>query len=162
MRNRYQANNSARFFLLSLLFICQSLISTYVFASDHSSVNKQGVALAGYDPVSFFSHRPVKGKESIFLDDSGTRYYFSTEENKVSFLNNPSAFKPQYGGYCAYGVRMGKKLAVNETNNGIEYEIVERKLYLLLNRATHEIWRSDSSSNIRYADKLWPSLTSEP
>ena len=59
-----------------------------------------------------------------------------------------------YGGYCAYGVRMGKKL----DNDPLAYEIKDGRLYVLLNRATHKMWEQDMSENIQVSDRLWPQI----
>lgn len=90
------------------------------------SLNDDGVALYGYDPVSFFDGAPAIGKSSIYFDNNGAR--------------------------------MGKKLDVELLSTGLEYEIVNGQLYLLLNRATHEMWKSNRLENISISDKIWPAL----
>ena len=67
-------------------------------------------------------------------------------------------YVPQFGGYCSYGVRMGKKLDIDPQ----AYAIRNDRLYLLLNRATREVWRKDLDRNIEIARRLWPSLRPIP
>jgi hypothetical protein len=62
-----------------------------------------------------------------------------------------------YGGYCAYGVRMGKKLDIDP----FAYEVLDGHLYVLLNRATHKLWQRDMLENVKISDRLWPQLRSK-
>lgn len=137
--------------LCGLLFL-----STTVLAD--VSLNKNGVALYGYDPVSFHDGTPIIGKPDIYFDNDDARYLFLNQKNKNKFSNNVQRYQPQYGGFCAYGVSMGKKLDVELLSTGPQYEVVNGKLYLLLNRATHEMWKTNTLKNISTSDKLWPAL----
>ena len=49
---------------------------------------------------------------------------------------------------------MGKLLAVDYN----AYEIVDGRLFLLLNRATQALWQEQKQQNIAIADRLWPEL----
>ncbi|MBE9564370.1 MAG: hypothetical protein IMF17_03920, partial [Proteobacteria bacterium] len=66
----------------------------------------------------------------------------------------PEQYAPMYGGYCAYGVRMGKKLDIDP----LAFEINDGHLYVLLNRSTHRIWKQDMEKNIQISDMLWPQI----
>ena len=72
------------------------------------------MAVSGYDLVSYFNNdSPQKGnKEHAVVYDSAT-YYFSTEENKSMFKSAPEKYLPQYGGWCAYAMALGKNVQIN-------------------------------------------------
>lgn len=41
-------------------------------------------------------------------------YKFSSNENKDTFVKNPSKYEPQYGGWCAYAMgSAGEKVEIN-------------------------------------------------
>jgi YHS domain-containing protein len=64
------------------------------------NVDKDGIALKGYDPVAYFDEgRPVKGTEEYSFEWMGAKWLFSTKEHLESFSENPGKFAPQYGGY---------------------------------------------------------------
>jgi hypothetical protein len=72
------------------------------------NLDSEGLALNGYDPVSYFQKgKAIKGKSSIAVVHDGVKYRFATEAHKTLFVNSPSSYEPQYGGWCAYA--MGAK-----------------------------------------------------
>ena len=76
------------------------------------NVDGQGVGLSGSDPVAFFTEgQPVKGNpqyQSHYANYGGATYYFASAKNKALFDENPEKYAPQYGGYCATAMSMGK------------------------------------------------------
>src|SRR5690348_15528780 len=96
--------------LISLMFL--SALSTKGVSQD-AAMRKQNfnleknIAIQGYDPVAYFQeNKAVKGKSEISVSYLGITYYFSSPENKNAFVKDPTAYEPQYGGWCAYA--MGK------------------------------------------------------
>ena len=64
------------------------------------NVDKDGLALKGYDPVAYFYEgKPVKGTEEYSFEWKGAKWLFSNKEYLESFGENPEKFAPQYGGY---------------------------------------------------------------
>lgn len=82
------------------------------------NVNGAGVAIQGYDPVSYFTGELTPGNSSISSTFDGAIYYFVNEENKVKFDAAPAEYALQYGGFCAVAVSEGKTFPVDlETYN---------------------------------------------
>ena len=52
----------------------------------------------------FKQHKAIKGKKDLSVPNQGVTYYFSSTENKEKFKKNPSAYEPQYSGWCAYAM----------------------------------------------------------
>jgi YHS domain-containing protein len=110
-----------------------------------SSFNlEKKVALQGYDPVSYFkTGKPTKGKSSITTTYDGVVYNFSSEATVAIFLKNPSAYEPQFGGWCAFAMGdSGEKVAVNPET----FKIIDGKLYLFYNaffNNTLKSWNKD-------------------
>jgi YHS domain-containing protein len=120
---------------------------------------KKGLALEGYDPVSYFSRSaPAKGKSDITHVYKGITYRFSNMENKKRFESMPEAFLPQYGGWCAYAIGdYGKKVEVDPKT----FKIVDGKLYLFyhtLLQNTLLTWNKDEKNLMMNADKNWATI----
>jgi len=127
------------------------------FAGSELNVTSTGLALRGVDPVSFFSPAgPVSGDFKITAVHGGAVYRFANEENKAAFTVDPDKYLPQYGGYCAMGVKMGQKL----DGDPAVFTIVDDKLYLNVAPAVADMWRSDMAANIEAANEIWTKIES--
>jgi YHS domain-containing protein len=114
-----------------------------------------GVVIRGYDPVAYFTEgRPVPGRSDLSVEYAGGKYLFATPANRVAFTANPAAYAPQYGGYCAFGVALGKKFDIDPAS----WRIVDRKLYFNLNPAILEKWSADAHEYIQKAETNWPQI----
>ncbi|MGA7905292.1 MAG: YHS domain-containing (seleno)protein, partial [Terrimicrobiaceae bacterium] len=120
------------------------------------NVDSKGVILKGYDAVAYFTQgKAVKGNPAIKSTYQGATYLFSSPANKTAFDKNPAKYAPQYGGFCACGVSLGKLLDI-EGPGGFVYK---DRLYVCGNEAAGEIFRSEIKSNIAKADTNWAKLT---
>jgi len=136
------------------------------FSQDISSIRKNqfnladnGVAIKGYDPVAYFTKNDaVKGKKDLSVFHQGIIYYFSTEENKELFKKNPSAYEPQYGGWCAYAMGdKGEKVSIDPET----FKILNGKLYLFYNRYfnnTLKSWNKSETYLKQNADSNWKNM----
>lgn len=119
------------------------------------NTDQQGVALHGYDPVAYFTGgAPAKGSAQFTATFDGARYYFASAENERKFKANPAAFAPQYGGFCAMGVALEKKL----DGDPMVWKIVDGKLYLNVNADVSVAWQRDIPGNLEKANELWPEI----
>lgn len=121
---------------------------------DHQNL-ENGLALQGYDPVSYFDTRPQKGKTTIASEYRGIKFYFSSDHNKRRFNSNPSAYLPQYGGWCAYAMgATGEKVSVDPQT----YKIIAGRLYLFYNRFFNNTlltWNTDEKRLLSAANSNW-------
>lgn len=114
------------------------------------------VAVNGYDPVAYFTERaPRPGTSAYEQEIDGVIYRFVSEENRRRFTADPQRYLPAYGGFCAYGVRTGRKFPTDPT----AWRIVDGRLFLLLNAATKAIWDLEVRDNIEIADAIWPQIS---
>jgi YHS domain-containing protein len=135
------------------------------FAGDQY-VDKTGLAVSGYDVVSYFDlpqsrigqvqQSPLPGSAAITAEYNGATFAFSTEANRDKFLANPAAFVPQYDGHCAYGVAKGGKVPGNPTL----WRIVDGKLYLNITKNVVGFWEEDIPGNLKKSEKNWGGLES--
>lgn len=140
----------------AFVFLLFSAIAA--FAGSELNVTSTGLALRGIDPVSYFtSGAPAAGDFQITAVHNGAVYRFASEENKAAFTADPDKYLPQYGGYCAMGVKMGQKL----DGDPAVFTIIDNKLYLNVAPAIAEMWRPDAAANITAADKIWTEIGSK-
>lgn len=144
---------------LSLLLFL-SLITTVATAQKESVRKKhfnikKGVAIKGYDPVSYFSGNPLKGTKDHQHTYEGVTYYFSNDSNLKKFKSDPKKFEPQYGGWCAYAIgETGDKVKIDPKT----YQIWNDRLYLFYNFGglnTLKSWEAEEESLRNKADKNW-------
>ena len=114
------------------------------------------LAISGYDHVAYFtSKKAIKGKSTYSVTEKNVTYYFSSKENLETFVKNPSAYEPEYGGWCAYAMgATGEKVPVDPET----FKIVNNKLYLFYNRFfnnTLKDWNKDEANLKSKADIAW-------
>ncbi len=113
------------------------------------------LAVEGHDPVAYFKeNRPVKGSKDFTTTHDGAEFRFSSQENLDTFLADPEAYAPQYGGYCAWAVSQG----YTAKGDADFWRIVDGKLYLNYNRKVQEDWEADIPGFIAAADENWPTV----
>lgn len=138
-------------FALVLCGACTTL-STPTF-SDESG------AIRGYDPVAYhLQGEPVKGSPEFATEYNGATWYFSSDEHRDLFENDPEKFAPQYGGYCAYA--MSKNFVVSIDPNA--WKIVDDKLYLNYSPGVRRTWLKDIPGYVEKADANWQNKISQP
>lgn len=114
-----------------------------------------GLALSGYDPVSYFSESgPVPGRPEYSLIWRGALWRFASADSLMVFEMNPTAFAPQFGGYCTYSVANGS----NSTSQPDAWLIVGGRLYLMHNIAMVETFRPEMPDLITAARQHWPEV----
>ena len=113
------------------------------------------VAIDGYDPVAYFvDHRPVEGADAYTADWGGATWHFASAEHRDLFLKSPSAYAPQYGGYCAWAVAHNDTADIDPK----AWKIVGGKLYLNYSLDIQKQWEQDVPGHIKLADGYWPGL----
>jgi hypothetical protein len=111
-----------------------------------------GLAAHGYDVVAYFSKgSPAVGSDTFALAHDGGTYRFASEANLDAFKASPDKYRPAYGGFCAYGTALGKKL----DGDPRQWRIVDGKLYFNLNADIAAEWAKDIAGNIDKADSNW-------
>ena len=115
-------------------------------------------AVSGYDPVAYFTQNAaVKGKKEFEYEWQDAVWRFSSEENKALFVESPEAYAPQFGGYCAYAVGLGK----TAPGDPIQFSIVDEKLYLNYSSKTRVLWEDQRDQFIADGEENWVSLLAE-
>ena len=125
-------------------------------ASAGDYFEKDGVALRGYDPVSYFTEgKPEPGLPAHSYVHKGTKFLFVSADHQRMFAEDPDKYAPQFGGYCAYGTAQGYKVSTQPD----AFSVVDGKLYLNYNREVVKIWQQDVPGNIALAEEKWPEVS---
>jgi YHS domain-containing protein len=118
----------------------------------------KGIAISGYDPTSYFSGKPSKGKKEFSVVHEGIIYQFLNANNLETFKKNPAKYEPQYGGWCAYAMgSKGEKVEVDPET----FKILNGKLYLFYHTFfsnTLTDWNKDENQLKSKADINWGKL----
>lgn len=121
---------------------------------------KKGLAIKGYDPVSYFNEggaKPVKGLETITATHAGATYRFANQANAGLFKANPDKYVPTYGGWCAWAVAKGKKVSIDPK----AYIVDEGQLYLFYSDDQVDEWKKARDASRTKADLEWMEIAQE-
>lgn len=130
----------------------------------HFNLDKNKLAIEGYDPVAYFPEgggKPLKGSDKISVTHKGVVYRFASEANKALFLKTPDRFEPQYGGWCAYAMAQGEKVEIDPKS----FKITDGKLHLFYKsffNDTREKWIKDEAALATKANSNWKSILEKP
>ncbi|MBI2682706.1 MAG: hypothetical protein HYX26_05730 [Acidobacteriales bacterium] len=143
-----------------LVFALLVALSSFALAADKSLLNldKDGIALQGYDPVAFFTdNKPVKGDPKFVSIYKGATYQFASAEHRDLFNKDPKKYEPQFGGYCAYAVSKGKTAPVEID----AFAIVDGRLLMQYDKDIRDTFAKDSKGNLVKADHNWPGIVAD-
>lgn len=116
--------------LKSIFIFSAVLLFGYTAQAQIPPIDNNGVAIGGYDVVSYFSGEAKRGFESFSVKYNGATYYFFTKANRSAFNKSPEKYLPQFDGFCAWGVgAKSAKFPIDPES----YDIVDGKLYLFFN-----------------------------
>jgi YHS domain-containing protein len=120
------------------------------------NVDSNGVILKGYDAVAYFTqNKAIKGNAKYQSSYQGATYYFSSAADLATFKRNPSKYVPQYGGFCANGVKNNRLIDADPT----VFFIIKGKLYVCESPAAEKEFRAHEDEDIVTANRNWYQLT---
>ncbi|RBW53043.1 YHS domain-containing (seleno)protein [Ruegeria sp. A3M17] len=149
--------------VLTTLIATLPLIAAPAFAADEINVSNgisaAGAPLAahGVDLVALVNDgNPVDGFATHSATFDGASYYFTSAANREAFEANPAGYLPQHGGFCSFGVSVGKKF----DGDPDQYLVADGKLHLFLNAETRAAFLKDVSATSKTADDQWSNIKS--
>ena len=117
------------------------------------------LGIQGYDPVSYHTgKRPIRGNGHFTSTYNDVTYQFANAEHKALFDNTPEKYVPAYGGFCAFGVSVGKKFIGDPEI----WRIVDGTVYLNLDANIQDDWLKDVPGKIKKADQHWSRIKDIP
>ncbi|MGB1236839.1 MAG: YHS domain-containing (seleno)protein [Pseudomonadales bacterium] len=142
------------------LLICATTANLAVAADEHNvapGLTAAGAPLGlhGVDPVAAITRGSVsEGLASFTSTHDGVAYYFSDAATQTEFEKNPAQYVPQNGGFCTFGVSVGKKFD-GDPNFA---SIVNGKLYVFLNEEIYQLYLKDEAGTIAKAEAQWQEI----
>jgi hypothetical protein len=119
------------------------------------NVDGSGLALHGYDAVSYFEgSTPLAGNPQFEQSWGGAKWRFANASNRDRFAAAPERYAPEFGGYCAKAVSENHTADVDP----LAYKIVDDKLYLNYSPKVQKLWEEDIPGRIARANQNWPAL----
>jgi len=108
--------------------------------------------LDGYCPVCYVSAgKAVKGTKEFAATHKDQTYYFVNVDAMKAFQAEPTKFLPQYDGFCAYGMSLGKKFESDPT----VFSVINGKIYLNKDASIGKLFAKNTQSHIAKADAAW-------
>jgi YHS domain-containing protein len=128
-----------------------------VNVSKGATIAGPGLAVHGHDVVAFFIDGvPTLGTAELAHVYDNATYRFASQANLDAFKADPAKYAPVYGGFCAYGVAVGKKF----DGDPRFWKVVAGRLYLNLDGDVQAKWLEDVPGNITEADANWTEIRS--
>jgi hypothetical protein len=125
-------------------------------AADPLVVNPAtGLALSGYDPVAYFTHRAaLPGRPDLELAHDGAVWRFRNSGNRDAFRDHPDAYTPGFGGYDPVAVVRNRSVAGNPQ----VWAIAGNRLYLFYSEADRKAFMDAPGRVLAAADRNWPEV----
>lgn len=119
------------------------------------NVDAKGLILRGYDAVAYQTeNKAVQGSPAFSAQYGKETYHFASAANRDTFKANPARYAPAFGGFCAMGVAMGRKL----DGDPKVFRVVDNRLFLNVNETVQTRWVQDIPDNVKKAEQVWPGL----
>ncbi|MDY8137191.1 YHS domain-containing (seleno)protein [Aquimarina sp. 2201CG5-10] len=139
------------------------LISTVTLGQDKKANNldNSNIALQGYSPVSYLDLGIAqKGLKQYKSEHEKVIYYFTSADQKKTFDKNPAKYKPQYGGFCAFGTYAGAKFRPDPN----KFIVKDGKYFLYLYNLeldAQQLWLAEKNHKklVSVANKNWEKLS---
>ncbi|MEM7152177.1 MAG: YHS domain-containing (seleno)protein [Myxococcota bacterium] len=115
---------------------------------------RDGIAVGGYDVVAYFDGEAVPGDDAISTEWDGVTWLFADEQSRAVFEEDPEAYAPRYGGWCAWSMRWNQ---IVDSKPG-HFSIDDGELYLFNNEDARRKWARDPARYRRIADRNWAEI----
>lgn len=131
-----------------------TLLSFPTLADDRiSKVN--GNAIKGYDTTAYFRHgEPRKGSNAATVKWKSATWRFASTAEADLFRANPEAYSPQFGGFCARAMSLGKIFKGDPE----VWRIRGNNLYLFARPVGRDVYDKDPEGLIAKAEANWKKL----
>jgi YHS domain-containing protein len=142
--------------LVKILSLTILILFNFVVNAQTEKKSSNNLALDGYCPVAYSAmQKAVKGNPEFYSIYKGKKYNFAMGDAKKMFDADPIKYLPQYNGYCATALAMGKKM---ESDPAI-FSIYKGKTFLFSNKMAKDAFDKDPEMTIKKADENIKLLT---
>ena len=115
-----------------------------------------GVALDGYDPVSYFTEvAPLQGAPEFEFGWRGVPWYFASAANRDVFARTPEVYAPMFGGYGVMALARGFLSAGNPR----VYEVLGGRLFVFYSSGNRDAFLALPRDAFLNAERQWDDLS---
>ena len=115
-----------------------------------------GLAIGGFDPVSFFTRTaPALGSPDFEYVWQGAAWRFSSQGNLAAFMRDPEIYAPQFGGLAAVALSRGYRTAGNPRI----WIVWQSRLYLFYSRSNKDLWAGAAEDYREKAAGEWSRIS---
>jgi YHS domain-containing protein len=141
---------------LSIIVGCALLFAGCGGGALPVSADGQGLALGGYDVMSYYQGGERRGSADYHYNYHGATFLFTSAVNRERFAAAPETFMPQYGGHCAFGMGFGMTIEGDPQ----AYTLDNGRLYFNASPVVKYLWRG--FGDVKAADAEWRRLREGP
>ncbi len=140
--------------------LCIALAAPSVLPQDAETppvqmISQNGIAIFGYDVVSYFRSGDARLGIPIFtVEYGGHIWQFESEFNMKVFQEDPERHLPAYAGFSATGIAEGYAAAGDPE----VWSIKDGRLFFFFTPSLRNRWLQDPKGMIRRADRNWTML----
>ncbi len=117
-----------------------------------STDDLSGIALYGYDPVSYFMNGvPKAGRADFEYSWGGAVWRFASAANRQAFIAEPQVYAPLFDGYDASAVAEGRIVESDPQS----FAILGGRLYFFHTKASRLAFLSNEGLRVR-SERAWP------
>ncbi len=140
-------------YLNRIFFYALVFVTTLTFSlSAQNAKHKSNIALNGYCPVAYHVlKKAMKGNPKYSLTYEGKTYHFVNAKAKMMFQKDPAKFLPEYGGFGAEAMSMGKKIKANPKL----FILYKGHTYLFSGKKAKAMFEKDPAKHIAEANKVY-------
>jgi hypothetical protein len=110
-----------------------------------------GLALDGFDPVSYFLEgEPRPGRAEYEAIWGGAAWRFASAANRAAFISHPPAYAPRFGGHDALAMAGGRAVPASPRIASV----VDRRLYLFRSDQARAAFLADRDA-VYHAEARW-------
>ena len=114
--------------------------------------NDARVILKGADVVAYFvDGKYLAGNPQFSSQYEDITFRFANAEHKALFDKQPTAYLPQFGGYCANGIAYG----IPWGGDADTWKIVGGKLFIFGGQLSKDAFELDEQKNLALAESYW-------
>ena len=116
-----------------------------------------GLALQGFDPVSYLTEKkPVTGRTEFETVIKGETWRFAQAANLKIFMDEPQAYRPQFGGFDAESVARGAIVDADPQH----FLVIDKALYLFRTAEGRDAFAADADMRAD-AHQNWKKLAND-
>lgn len=146
------------FVTLASLAVMMPGLSTATTSNRYVINPATGIAMFGYDLVSYFTDQEsLVGQEAFEIEWDENYWYFTSAANADRFLEAPHAFLPKFNGYGAHAVALGR---LAQGNPAI-WALYENQLFFFHSISARNKWVENPAHYVEDGKLQWHKLSQD-